>query len=72
METMKDYHDLYVKCDILLLADLFEKVRKNSLKTQELCSRHYLSEPGLSWDAMLKITKIELELIPDHAMYIFF
>ena len=33
METMKDYHDLYVKCDILLLADLFEKVRKNSLKT---------------------------------------
>ena len=33
---------------------------------------HYLSAPGLSWDAMLKMTKIELELIPDPDMYIFF
>ena len=32
METMKDYHNLYLKCDVLLLADLFEKFRKNNLK----------------------------------------
>ena len=37
-----------------------------------LCPNNYLSAPGLSWDAMLKMTKIELELIPDPDMYIFF
>ena len=65
VKTMKDYHDLYLKCDVLLLADVFEKFRNNSLKNYGLCPSHYLSEPGLSWDAMLKTTKIELELIPD-------
>ena len=68
MKTMKDYHDLYLKCDV----DVFEKCRKNSLENYELCPTHYLSEPGLSWDAMLKISKIELELIPDPDVYIFF
>ena len=42
MKTMKDYHDLYLKCDILLLADVFEKFRNNSLKNYGLCPRHYL------------------------------
>ena len=50
---------------IILLADQFEKFRNNSLKNYGLCPNHYLSAPGLSWDAMLEITKIELELIPD-------
>ena len=63
---MIDYHDLYLKCVILLLADVFEKFRNNSLKNYGLCP------PGLSWDAMLKMTKIELELIPDPDVYIFF
>ena len=72
MKTMKDCHDFYLKCDILLLADVFEKFRKNILKNYGVCSSHYLSVPGLSWNAMLKITKIELELIPDPDMYIFF
>ena len=67
MKTMK-----YLKCDVLLLADVFENFRNNSLKIYGLCSSHYLSAPGLSWDAMLKKTKIELELIPDPHMYIFF
>ena len=39
---MKDYHDLYLKCDILLLADVFEKVRNNTLKNYGLCSSNYL------------------------------
>ena len=69
---MRDYHDLYLKCDISLLADVFEKLRNNSLKTYTLCPSHYLSTPGLSWNTMLKMTKIELELIPDPDMYIFF
>ena len=69
---MKNNHDLYLKCDVLLLADMFVKLRNNSLKNYGLCASHYLSTPGLSWDAMLKMTKIKLELISDPDMYIFF
>ena len=69
---MKDYHDLYLKCDVLLLADAFEKFRNNSLRNYGLCPSHYLSAPALSWDAMLNMTKVELELITDPDMYIFF
>ena len=67
---MKDYHDLYLTCDVLLLADVFEKVRNNSLKNYGLCPSHHLSALGLSWNAMLKMTKIKLELIPDLDIYI--
>ena len=69
---MKDYHDLQLKCEVLLLADVFEKFRNNSLENYRLCPKHYLSPPGLSWDAMLKMTKVKLELIIDPDMYIFF
>ena len=72
METMKDYHDLYLKCDVLLLANVCEKCRNNSLKNHGLCPSYYLSVTGLSWDAMLKMTKTELELITDLDLYIFF
>ena len=72
MKTMKDYHKLYLKCDILLLADVFEIFRNNSLKNYGLCPSHYLSAPALTWDAMLNMTKVELELILDLDMYIFF
>ena len=72
MKMIKDYHDLYLKCDVLLLADIFKKFRNNNLKNYGLIPSHYLSAPRLNWDAMLKITKIELELIPDPDMYIFF
>ena len=40
MKTMKDYHDLYLPCDVLLLADVFEKFRDFSLKNYGLCSSH--------------------------------
>ena len=72
MKPTKDYHDLYLKCDVLLLADVFEKFRNNSLKSYGLRPSHYLSGPVLTWDTMFKMTKIELELIPDPDMYIFF
>ena len=69
---MKDYHDLYLKCDVLLLADIFEKFTNNTLINYQLCPSHYLSAPGLIWDAMLKMTKIKLVLNSDPNMYIFF
>ena len=65
MKTIKNYHDLYFKCDVLLLADLFEIFRNGSLKNYVLCASCYLSAPALSWEAMLNTTKNELELISD-------
>ena len=47
MKTIKDYHDLHLKCDIFLLADVFEKFRNNRLKDYGLCSSYYLSAPNL-------------------------
>ena len=72
MKTMKDYYDLYLKCDVSPLADVFEPLRDNSIRNYGLCPSHYLSAPALSWDAMLNMTKVKLELIPDLDMYIFF
>ena len=63
MSTLGDYHDYYLKKDVLLLADFFEKFINTGLEYYGFNSRHYLSSPGLSWDAMLKKTEIELELI---------
>ena len=72
MKTKKDYHDLYLKCDVLLLADVIVKFRNKSLKSYGLFPSHYLSAPALSWESMFKMTKNELELVPDPYMYIFF
>ena len=69
---MKYSHDFYLKCDILLLDYVLEKFWNNSSNNCRLCPSHYLNAPGLSLDVMLKMTKIELELIPVPDMYIFF
>ena len=71
MKTMGDYHDLYLKTDVLLLADIFEKFIKTCLNYYGLDSCQYYSSPGLSWDAMLKMTGIELELINNIDMHLF-
>ena len=71
-KTVKNYHDLYLKCDVSLLADVFEKFRNKSLKNYGLCPIHYFSALVLSWDAILKMTKMELELIPYPDIYLFF
>ena len=55
MKMMKDYHDLYLKYEVLLIADVFEKFRYNSLRNYGLFPSHYLSAPSLSWHAMLKV-----------------
>ena len=63
MKTMGEYHDLYLKSDILLLADVFENFRKTCLQYYKIDPCHYFTSPGLSWDAMLKMTGIKLELM---------
>ena len=72
MKTLKYYLDLYLKCDVLLLADVFEKFINNSSNNIVLCPSHYLSAPAVSWDTILHMTKVVMELIPDPDMYIFF
>ena len=54
LKTMGEYHELYLKSDILLLADVFENFRKTCLEYYKLDPAHYFSSPGLSWDSMLK------------------
>ena len=58
--------------EIFMLADVFEKFRNNRLKTYGLCLSHYLDSPVLSWDAMPSMAKVELKLIWDADMYLFF
>jgi hypothetical protein len=60
-----DYHMTYLKCDVLLLADVFENFRNMCMNYYKLDPASYLSAPGLSWDAMLLYTKIDLDLITD-------
>ena len=60
---MGDYHDHYLKKDVLLLADVFEKFINTCLQFYTLDPCHYVSSLGLSWDAMLKMTRIKLEQI---------
>ena len=69
---MKDYYNLYLKCDVLPLADVFEKLRNNILNNYGLCPSYYFNALALSWDAMLNMTKVEVELFSDSDMYIFF
>ena len=71
MNTMGDFHDLYLKTDVLLLADVFQKFINTCLDYYKLDPCHYFSSPGLSWSAMLKMTRIELELISDIGIHLF-
>ena len=71
IKTLGEYHDLYLKTDVLLLADVFEKFVKTCLEYYKLGPCHYFSSPGLSWDAMLKMTGVELKLILDINMHLF-
>ena len=71
MKNMGDYHDHYLKKDVLLLVDVFEKFIDTCLKYYELDPCHYFSFPGLSWDAMLKMTDVKLEKISDIDKYLF-
>ena len=68
LNNLGDYHDLYVQSNTLLLADVFENFRKARIKTYELDSVHFISLPRLAWQACLKKTGVELELLTDYDM----
>ena len=72
MKTLKDYHEFYNITDVLLLADVFENFRDLCLKIYKLDPVYYFTAPGLAWDACLKMTNIQLELLSDVNMLLMF
>ena len=68
MKNLEDYHNLYNRVDVLLLADVFENLRDICIKNYYLDPAHYYTAPGLAWDAALKVTKVKLELLSDMDM----
>ncbi|XP_036140462.1 uncharacterized protein LOC118644854 [Monomorium pharaonis] len=71
VQTLGEYSDLYLKTDVLLLADIFENFRDKCLESYGLDPAHYYTLPGYTWDAMLKYTKITFELLTDIDMVMF-
>ena len=71
-KTIRDYHDLYLKSDVLLLSDVFENFRKTFLHHYNLDPAHYHTSPELAWDACLKETGQELQLLHDYDMLMMF
>ena len=68
MKNLEDYHNLYNRVDVLLLADVFENFRDICIKNYKLDPAHYYTAPGLAWDAALKVTKVKLELLSNMDM----
>ena len=65
IKNLGEYHDLYVQSDTILLADVFESFRNLCLNTYKLDPAHFLSLPGLAWQACLEKTGVKLELMSD-------
>ena len=65
MKIRGDYHDLYVQSDTLFVADVFENFRDKCIEMYKLDPVHFLSAPGLAWQAWLKKIEVELELLTD-------
>ena len=68
LKNLGEYHNLYVQSDTLLLADVFENFRNKCLEVCELDPAHFLSLPGLAWQACLKKMNVILELLTDYNM----
>lgn len=71
IRSLGEYSDLYLKTDVLLLADVFENFRNTCHTTHSLDPAHYFGAPGLSFDAMLKYTDVSIELFQDADMLLF-
>ena len=72
LKELGEYHDLYLKTDVILLANVFEAFRKVCLKNYGLDPAHFYTAPGLAWKACLKKTRIRLELLLDPDMLLMF
>ncbi|CAI2192571.1 12699_t:CDS:2, partial [Funneliformis geosporum] len=66
-----EYHDLYLKTDVLSLADVWTEFQKRSMEYYELDPSHYVSAPSLFWDGMLKMSEVRIKLFTDITMHDF-
>ncbi|XP_011858312.1 PREDICTED: uncharacterized protein LOC105555880 [Vollenhovia emeryi] len=71
ISNLGEYSDLYLKTDVLLLADVFENFRDKCIRSYDLDPAHYYTLPGYTWDAMLKHTGVQFELLTDIDMLLF-
>jgi hypothetical protein len=67
-----DYHDLYLKCDVVLLADVVCNFRRDMYASYGLDPAHYITLPSFSWECLLKFTGVQLQLLPTTEDYRFF
>ena len=65
MKTLGGYHDLYVQADTAQLSDVFESFRSTCPKVYNLDPAHFVSTPGLAFQAMLKVTNAKIEAFTD-------
>lgn len=68
INNMREYTLLYNTCDVLLLADVMENFRNVCMQTYKLDPAWFFTAPGLAWSAMLKTTKVNLDLLSDYDM----
>ena len=71
IQNLGEYWDLYLKQDVLLLANILEDFRKNCMQAYGLDVAHYYTIPGFSWDAMLKHTDGKLDILTNVHMLLF-
>ena len=72
LKNLAEYHDLYVQSDTALLADVFENFRDKCIEIYGVDPAHFLSAPALVWQACLKKTNVELELLIHNDMLVMF
>ena len=72
IRNMGEYHDLYLRTDVVLLAKVFESFRRVCLEKYELDPSHFYTVPGLAWKACLKKTEVKLKLLLDPDMFLMF
>jgi len=72
IKTIREYYDIYMEVDVLQLADVFENFRNVCLERYKLDPAWYYTAPGLSWDAMPKTTKLDLDPITNIDQLLFF
>ena len=72
IKNLGEYHDLYAQSDTALLVDVFESFRDKCIEIYELDPVHFLSAPGLAWQACFKKTEVKLELLTDNDMLLMF
>ena len=72
IHNLGEYHDLYLRTDVILLANMFEAFRDTCLEHYSLDPVHFYTSPGLAWNACLRKTRVRLELLTDPDMLLMF